>query len=88
MLSNTRTRLDAARQYVLQDEIVAVARENGVRLMGPNIYGYYYTHKNLCATFTEKGKVALSSQSGGVGMAIVQDSRAPSWQFDTIEAGR
>ena len=47
--------------------------ENGVRLMGPNIYGYYYTHKNLCATFctpyTEKGKVALSSQSGGVGMA-------------------
>ena len=64
----------------LQDEIVAVARENGVRLMGPNIYGYYYTHKNLCATFctpyTEKGKVALSSQSGGVGMAIVGFSRS------------
>ena len=67
-------------EQALQDEIVAVARENGVRLMGPNIYGYYYTHKNLCATFctpyTEKGKVALSSQSGGVGMAIVGFSRS------------
>ncbi len=67
-------------EQALQDEIVAVAREHGVRLMGPNIYGYYYTHKNLCATFctpyTEKGKVALSSQSGGVGMAIVGFSRS------------
>ena len=67
-------------EHGLQDEIVAVGRENGVRLMGPNIYGYYYTHKNLCATFctpyTEKGKVALSSQSGGVGMAIVGFSRS------------
>ena len=67
-------------EQALQDEIVAVARDNGVRLMGPNIYGYYYTHKNLCATFctpyTERGKVALSSQSGGVGMAIIGFSRA------------
>ncbi len=67
-------------EQALQDEIVTVARENGVRLMGPNIYGYYYTHKNLCATFctpyTERGKVALSSQSGGVGMAIVGFSRS------------
>ncbi len=67
-------------EHALQDEIVKVARENNVRLMGPNIYGFYYTHKNLCATFctpyTEKGKVALSSQSGGVGMAIVGFSRS------------
>ena len=67
-------------EHALQEEIVAVARENNVRLMGPNIYGFYYTHKNLCATFctpyTEKGKVALSSQSGGVGMAIVGFSRS------------
>ena len=67
-------------EHELQDEIVSVARENNVRLMGPNIYGFYYTHKNLCATFctpyTEKGKVALSSQSGGVGMAIIGFSRS------------
>ncbi len=67
-------------EHELQAEIVRVARENNVRLMGPNIYGFYYTHKNLCATFctpyTEKGQVALSSQSGGVGMAIVGFSRS------------
>ena len=67
-------------EHELQAEVVRVARENNVRLMGPNIYGFYYTHKNLCATFctpyTEKGQVALSSQSGGVGMAIVGFSRS------------
>ena len=64
----------------LQEQIVAVAREYNVRLMGPNIYGFYYTHKNLCATFCTpydvKGKAALSSQSGGVGMAIIGFSRS------------
>ncbi|MCS5566678.1 MAG: acetate--CoA ligase family protein [Pseudomonadales bacterium] len=67
-------------EHELQDEIVKVAREANVRLMGPNIYGFYYTHKNLCATFctpyNEKGAVALSSQSGGVGMAIIGFSRS------------
>ncbi len=64
----------------LQQQIVALGREYNVRLMGPNIYGFYYTHKNLCATFCTpydvKGKAALSSQSGGVGMAIIGFSRS------------
>ncbi len=64
----------------LQKQVVAVARKYNVRLMGPNIYGFYYTHKNLCATFCTpydvKGQVALSSQSGGVGMAIIGFSRS------------
>lgn len=63
----------------LQEEIVKVGRECNVRLMGPNIYGFYYTPNNLCATFCTpydvKGHAALSSQSGGVGMAIVGFSR-------------
>src|SRR5207344_116243 len=63
-----------------QKEIVEIGRKYGVRLMGPNIYGFYYTPKNLCATFCtpydEKGQVALSSQSGGVGMAIIGFSRS------------
>jgi acyl-CoA synthetase (NDP forming) len=58
---------------------VAIAREHGVRLLGPNIYGYYYTHESLCATFCTpydvKGGVALTSQSGGIGMAILGFSR-------------
>ena len=63
----------------LQDEVVGIARKHGVRLLGPNIYGYYYTPENLCATFCTpydvKGSVALSSQSGGIGMAILGFSR-------------
>lgn len=63
-----------------QEEIVAIARKYDIRLMGPNIYGFYYTPKNLCATFCTpydvKGKAALSSQSGGIGMAIIGFSRS------------
>jgi acetyl coenzyme A synthetase (ADP forming)-like protein len=64
----------------LQDQVVAIARKHGVRILGPNIYGYYYTHENLSATFCTpynvKGGVALSSQSGGIGMAILGFSRS------------
>ena len=63
-----------------QEELVAVARKYDIRLMGPNIYGFYYTPKNLCATFCTaydvKGTTALSSQSGGIGMAIIGFSRS------------
>jgi len=63
-----------------QQEIQAIGRKYNVRLMGPNIYGFYYTWKNLCATFCTaydiKGGAALSSQSGGIGMAIVGFSRS------------
>jgi acyl-CoA synthetase (NDP forming) len=64
----------------LQDEVVAVARRHGVRFMGPNIYGYYYLPEHLCATFCAAydniGPVALSSQSGGIGMAILGFARS------------
>jgi acetyl coenzyme A synthetase (ADP forming)-like protein len=66
-------------EHALQEELVTVARQHNVRVMGPNIYGFYYTPQNLCATFCTpydvKGKVALSSQSGGVGMSIIGFSR-------------
>ena len=67
-------------EQALQDELIGVARKHNVRVMGPNIYGFYYTPQNLCATFCTpydvKGKVALSSQSGGVGMSIIGFSRS------------
>src|ERR1700743_2091464 len=63
-----------------QEELVEIGRKYGVRLMGPNIYGFYYTPSNLCATFCTaydvKGSAALSSQSGGIGMAIIGFSRS------------
>jgi acyl-CoA synthetase (NDP forming) len=63
-----------------QEELQRIGREYNIRLMGPNIYGFYYTHSNLCATFCTaydyKGSTALSSQSGGIGMAIIGYSRS------------
>ncbi len=66
-------------EHALQAEIVAIAERHGVRLLGPNIYGYYSTWQDLCATFCTpydvKGPVALTSQSGGIGMAILGFAR-------------
>ncbi|MFE5664997.1 acetate--CoA ligase family protein [Streptomyces niveus] len=66
-------------EHELQQEIVTIAEENGIRLLGPNIYGYYSTWQDLCATFCTpydvKGGVALTSQSGGIGMAILGFAR-------------
>lgn len=67
-------------EQALQDEVVAVAERHGVRILGPNIYGYYSTWQDLCATFCTpydvRGGVALTSQSGGIGMAILGFARA------------
>ena len=67
-------------QHEMQQELVAIGRKYNIRLMGPNIYGFYYTPANLCATFCTaydvKGSAALSSQSGGIGMAIIGFSRS------------
>ncbi|NDP47390.1 MAG: CoA-binding protein [Sulfuriferula multivorans] len=67
-------------EHELQEELVAIGRKYNIRLMGPNIYGFYYTPANLCATFCTsydvKGSAALSSQSGGIGMAIIGFSRS------------
>ena len=64
----------------LQDEIVAIGERYGVRILGPNIYGYYSTWQDLCATFCTpydvRGGVALTSQSGGIGMAILGFARS------------
>ncbi|MEU1116571.1 MULTISPECIES: acetate--CoA ligase family protein [unclassified Streptomyces] len=66
-------------EHALQDEIVAIGERYGVRILGPNIYGYYSTWQGLCATFCTpydvKGPVALTSQSGGIGMAILGFAR-------------
>ncbi|MEP9378698.1 acetate--CoA ligase family protein [Aquabacter sp. CN5-332] len=69
-----------ANEPELQAEIVEIGKAYDIRLMGPNIYGFYYTPENLSATFCTpfdvKGSAALSSQSGGIGMAIIGFSRS------------
>ncbi|GAB3747022.1 acetate--CoA ligase family protein [Nocardiopsis nanhaiensis] len=67
-------------EHELQEQVLEVARRHDVRLLGPNIYGYYYTPQKLSATFCTPydvtGGTALTSQSGGIGMAILGYSRS------------
>src|ERR671923_2768574 len=67
----------------LQQQLVETAREHGVRFVGPNIYGVYYTPGNMSAAFTTpydvKGPVALASQSGGIGMPSWASPARRSW---------
>lgn len=69
-----------AGEHALQERLVAIAEKYGTRLLGPNIYGYYSPWHHLCATFCTPydvtGPVALTSQSGGIGMAVLGFARA------------
>ena len=55
-----------------EEEVKAVAREYGIRYIGPNCAGLANTHASLFATLearAPKGRTALVSQSGAVGGA-------------------
>jgi acyl-CoA synthetase (NDP forming) len=45
----------------LQAEVVEVGKKYNIRLMGPNIYGFYYTPQNLSATFCTRTTCSPSS---------------------------
>jgi len=58
----------------LQRDVVAAARRSGVRVVGPNCQGVNNPHHGLCASWpllTLKGDIAVISQSGTVGAALM-----------------
>lgn len=58
----------------LQNQVVETAKKFGVRLIGPNCQGVNNPHHPLCASWpllTYQGKIALISQSGTVGAAMM-----------------
>jgi acetyltransferase len=63
-------------------ELIEIAQEFGIRLIGPNCVGVIDSYTPLNATFAAgtppKGPIAFSSQSGALGIAIL----------DTAQAGR
>ena len=65
---------DAAAQVEMRD----LARRNGMRLVGPNCIGVVNTAIGLDATFSpdapEPGRVAMQSQSGALGIALLERS--------------
>ena len=66
---------DGARR---QDELVATCRAAGMRLVGPNCLGVIGASASLNATFApvapSAGRVGLLSQSGGVGLALIDQA--------------
>ncbi len=56
----------------LENEIKKVAREEKIRIIGPNTFGFVHTQANLNASFSpilchlKKGRVSMIGQSGGV----------------------
>jgi len=58
----------------LQQQVVETAQKYGVRIIGPNCQGVNNPHHLLCASWpllTYQGKIALISQSGTVGAAMM-----------------
>lgn len=55
--------------------IARFARENGVRVIGPNVFGVYSAVSSLNATFgpsdVKSGNVAIITQSGAIGIAMI-----------------
>ena len=63
--------VDGAR---LQEELKRNAARCGIRVVGPNCQGVNYPHHGLCASWpliTRKGAMAIASQSGTVGAALI-----------------
>lgn len=64
----------------LQDEMVAIARASGMRLLGPNCMGAFHAGHRFYGTFTvtfedqipPPGNVGLVSQSGGYGGYVMR----------------
>ena len=63
-----------------QDELLALVRAHGARLVGPNCLGIASTATRLNATFARRslpaGRIAFSSQSGALGLALLEEADA------------
>ncbi len=58
-----------------EEELVEIAGRYGMRILGPNVFGIYSAKADLNATFgpsrVQKGNIALISQSGALGIAMI-----------------
>src|SRR3981081_4207331 len=74
----------------MQDAIVALARQTGMRISGPNAEGFYSQAQRVAATFSPtvdvkpgtaqliatKRRIGIVAQSGGIGFAIYHRAKA------------
>lgn len=66
---------NGAEGKLLEDEIIKIASENSLNILGPNCLGFINTLTDLNATFgaakSQDGNIAVLSQSGAVGSAVL-----------------
>ena len=64
-----------------QEQLLALVRAHGARLLGPNCLGIASAAARLNATFAAKpippGNIGFSSQSGALGLALLEAAAAP-----------
>ena len=69
-------------------EMVRIARAAGMRILGPNIFGIYSSAVSLNATFSatgvNEGPVAILTQSGALGIAMIGRAAVENLGLSTI----
>jgi acetyl coenzyme A synthetase (ADP forming)-like protein len=74
----------------LQKELMGIARESGMRVIGPNCMGVINTHEDVSmnATFSPnapmRGNVGFLSQSGALGLAVIEYANSLSLGLSTF----
>jgi acetyl coenzyme A synthetase (ADP forming)-like protein len=74
----------------LQKDLMTIARENGMRVIGPNCMGVINTHDDvrMNATFSPnaplQGNVGFLSQSGALGLAVIEFANSLSLGLSTF----
>jgi acetyl coenzyme A synthetase (ADP forming)-like protein len=77
-----------AEGHAREEELVALIRGRGARLLGPNCLGLFVEESGLNATFAPgsfpPGKIGFSSQSGALGLALLEQSAARALGFSSF----
>ncbi len=71
-----------------EEKIKNFAKESGIRLLGPNIFGIFSAKSYLNATFSgscvSRGSVAMISQSGALGLSLMAKSVSESFGLSAM----
>jgi acetyl coenzyme A synthetase (ADP forming)-like protein len=71
-----------------QDRLLGLARSHGARLVGPNCLGIAVPPRGLNATFAGRplpaGRIGFSSQSGALGLALLEEATTRSLGFSAF----
>ena len=75
-----------------QEQLLALVREHGARLLGPNCLGIASSAVHLNATFAPRsfpaGKIGFSSQSGALGLALLERGGGDRPRRHLVRVGR